>query len=144
MSTPSSRSRRRAQSRPASWTWRATWARPTCAPGAAPAARAFAPPYGLVSPVQQLAVLPRRYMHEYGATSEQFAQVAVSQRRNASRNPRAFFREPITVEDGLNSRMIADPLHLLDCSLETDGACALIVTSAERAPALKQPPAHIS
>ena len=105
---------------------------------------AFEAPYGLVSPVQQLAVLTRRYMHEYGATSEQFAQVAVSQRRNASRNPRAFFREPITVEDVLNSRMIADPLHLLDCSLETDGACAMVVTSAERARDLRQPPVYIS
>ncbi len=105
---------------------------------------AFEAPYGLVSPVQQIAMVTRRYMHEYGATPEHFARVAVSQRRNAARNPRAFFREPITVEDVLNSRLIADPLHLLDCSLETDGACALIVTSAERARDLKQPPAYIS
>src|SRR3990170_3643436 len=105
---------------------------------------AFEAPYGLVSPVQQIAIVTRRYMHEYGATPEHFARVAVSQRRNAARNPRAFFREPITVEDVLNSRLIADPLHLLDCSLETDGACALIVTSAERARDLKQPSAYIS
>lgn len=105
---------------------------------------AFELPYGLVGPVQQLAMVTRRYMHEYGATSEQFARVAVTQRSNAARNPRAFFREPITVEDVLNSRLIADPLHLLDCSLETDGACAVIVTSAERARDLKQVPAYIS
>ncbi len=105
---------------------------------------AFEAPYGLVSPVQQLALVTRRYMHEYGATSEQFARVSVSQRSNASRNPRAFFRDPITVEDVLSSRMIADPLHLLDCSLETDGACAVVVTSADRARDLKQTPAYIA
>ncbi|MEX1255370.1 MAG: lipid-transfer protein [Dehalococcoidia bacterium] len=105
---------------------------------------AFELPYGLVSPVQQLALLTRRYMIEYGATSEQFARVAVTQRANAARNERAFFRDPITVEDVLSSRLIADPLHLLDCSLETDGACAVIVTSAERARDLRQPPAYIS
>ena len=105
---------------------------------------AFEAPYGLVSPVQQLALVTRRYMHEFGATPEQFARVSVTQRSNASRNPRAFFRDPITVEDVLSSRMIADPLHLLDCSLETDGACAVVVTSADRARDLKQPPAYIS
>ncbi len=105
---------------------------------------AFEVPYGLVGPVQQIAILARRYMHEYGATSEQFARVAVTQRSNAARNPRAFFREPITVEDVLSSRPIADPLHLLDCSLETDGACAVVVTGAERARDLKQAPAYIS
>ena len=108
------------------------------------ATAAFELPYGLVSPVQQVAVLTRRYMHEYGATSEQFARVAVAQRNNAAHNPRAFFRDPITVDDVLNSRLISDPLHLLDCSLETDGACAVVVTSAERARDLKQPPAYIA
>jgi acetyl-CoA acetyltransferase len=105
---------------------------------------AFEAPYGLVSPVQQVALMARRYMHEFGATPEDFARVAVIQRQNAARNPRAFFQQPITVEDVLNSRMIADPLHLLDCSLETDGACAVIVTSARRARDLKQPPALIT
>ncbi len=117
--------------------WAKTRARPS-----GPAA--FEAPYGLVSPVQQLAVLARRYLHQYGATSAQFARVAVAQRANACRNPRAFFREPITVDDVLSSRLIADPLHLLDCSLETDGACAVIVTSADRARDLKQPPAYIA
>ncbi|MEX0799950.1 MAG: lipid-transfer protein [Dehalococcoidia bacterium] len=105
---------------------------------------AFELPYGLVGPVQQIAIVARRYMHDYGATPEQFARVAVAQRANAARNPRAFFRDPITVEDVLSSRMIADPLHLLDCSLETDGACAVVVTSAERARDLKRPPVLIS
>ncbi len=83
-------------------------------------------------------------MHEYGATPEDFARVAVIQRENATRNPRAFFRDSITVDDVLNSRMIAEPLHLLDCSLETDGACAVVVTSADRARDLRQPPVLIS
>lgn len=105
---------------------------------------AFESPYGLISPVQQLALVTRRYMHDYGATSEQFARVSVTQRQNATKNPRAFFRDPITVEDVLSSRIIADPLHLLDCSLETDGACAIVVTSTERARDLKQAPVLIS
>jgi acetyl-CoA acetyltransferase len=117
------------------------WARTAMRAGG-PAA--FEAPYGLVSPVQQLAVLARRYMHEFGATSEQFARVAVTQRKNASRNPRAFFRDPLTVEDVLNSRLIADPLHLLDCCVETDGACAVVVSTAERGRDLKQPPVYIS
>ena len=105
---------------------------------------AFEAPYGLISPAQQNAMLARRYMHEYGATSEQFARVAVTQRRNAMRNPRALFREPISVDDVLGSRMIADPLHLLDCCLETDGACAAVITTAARARDLKQPPVLIA
>lgn len=124
---------------------RGSGGRPWARTGArVPGIGAFELPYGLVSPVQQLAVVARRYMHEFGATSEDFARVAVMQRFNASRNPRACFRDPITVDDVLNSRMIAEPLHLLDCSLETDGACAVVVTSAERARGLKQPPAYIS
>jgi acetyl-CoA acetyltransferase len=105
---------------------------------------AFEAPYGLASPVQQIALVTRRYMHDYSATPEDFAAVAVAQRANATRNPRAFFRDPITIEDVLNSRMIADPLHLLDCSPETDGACAVVVTSVERARDLKQHPVYIS
>ena len=105
---------------------------------------AFEAPYGLVSPAQQNAVMVRRYMHDYGATSEQFARVAVTQRRNAGRNPRALFREPITIDDVVGSRMVADPLHLLDCCLETDGACAAVITSAGRARDLKQSPALIT
>ena len=105
---------------------------------------AFEAPYGLVSPAQENAVMARRYMHEYGATPEQFARVGVTQRRHASRNPRALFREPITIDDVLGSRMIADPIHLLDCCVETDGACAAVIVSAERARDLRQPPAYIA
>ncbi|MGE3597799.1 MAG: lipid-transfer protein [Dehalococcoidia bacterium] len=107
-------------------------------------AAAFEYPYGLVSPVQQIAVLARRYMHDFGASPEHFARVCVTQRENATRNPRAVFRSPITVEDVLNSRLVADPLHLLDCCPEIDGACAVVVTSAARARELRRPPVLVS
>jgi acetyl-CoA acetyltransferase len=124
---------------------RGSGGRPWARTGArVPGIAAFEVPYGLVSPAQQIAVIARRYMHEFGVTSEDFARIAVIQRGHASHNARACFREPVTVEDVLRSRMIADPLHLLDCSLETDGACAVVVTSAERARDLRQPPAYIS
>ena len=104
---------------------------------------AFEVPYGLASPVQQTALAARRYLHRYGATSEDFAKVAVVQRENASVNPRAIFRDPITIEDVLASRMIADPLHLLDCTPETDGACAVVLTTPERARALRPDPVFV-
>jgi acetyl-CoA acetyltransferase len=72
-------------------------------------------------------------MKEYGLTHEQLASVAVAQRAWAAMNPRAMMREPITVDDVLESRLIAYPMHLLECCLVTDGGGALVVTSAERA-----------
>ena len=72
-------------------------------------------------------------MIEYGTTSEQFGHVAVALRKHGSMNPRAMMRKPITLEDHQASRMIADPLQLLDCCIESDGACAVIVTAADRA-----------
>ncbi len=74
-----------------------------------------------------------RYMKETGLTHEQLAMVAVVQRQWSSQNPRAMMRDLITVDDVLNSRMVAYPMHLLECCLVTDGGGALIVTSAERA-----------
>jgi acetyl-CoA acetyltransferase len=87
----------------------------------------------------------RRYMHEYGATSEQLAEVAVAARHHATLNPESIMgsRGEITVDDVLNSRMIADPLHLLDCCLDNDGGYALVITSLERARDLKQKPVQI-
>ena len=104
---------------------------------------AFQAPYGLVNPVQTIAFTARRYLHEFGAPEECFARVSVAQRRYASQNPAAYFREPISVEDVLSSRMISDPLHLLECCPENDGACAVVVTSAERARDCAQPPVRI-
>jgi acetyl-CoA acetyltransferase len=100
-------------------------------------------PFGLVTPAQEMAMIYRRHMHEYGTTTEHFGMVAVTQRAHAARNPNAIMREPITLDDHQRSRWIAEPLRLLDCSLECDGACAVVVTSAERARDARQRPAYI-
>ncbi|GAB2976350.1 lipid-transfer protein [Nocardioides montaniterrae] len=101
-------------------------------------------PLGLSTPAATVAMQARRYLHEYGATSADFGRVAVADRRHAATNPKAFFYgKPITLEEHQASRMIADPLHLLDCCQESDGAVALVITSAERARDLKQTPALI-
>ena len=100
-------------------------------------------PFGLVTPAQEMALIYRRHMHEYGTTTEHFGHVAVAQRAHAARNPRALMRQPITLEDHASSRWIAEPLRLLDCCLETDGGCAVVVTSAERARDAPQRPAYI-
>jgi len=92
----------------------------------------FELPYG-VPLTNGYAMAGRAHMHEFGTTSEQFAQVAVSARRHASLNPSAEKREPITIDDVLNSPIVADPLHALDCSLWSDGGGAVIVVAAERA-----------
>jgi len=84
----------------------------------------------------------QRHMYEYGTTSEQLAAVAVTFRKHAMRHPKAQMRTPITISDVLNSRMISSPLHLLDCSLVSDGAYAVVMTSAERARDLKQKPVY--
>jgi acetyl-CoA acetyltransferase len=102
-------------------------------------------PMGLTTPGATVALQARRYMHEYGATSEDFGRVAVADRRHAANNPAAFFfGRPITLEDHQASRMIADPLHLLDCCQESDGGVALVVVSAERARDLAQPPSYVT
>jgi acetyl-CoA acetyltransferase len=103
----------------------------------------FSAPFGLVRPVDQIAMLAARHMHEYGTTSHQFGAVAVACRKHASRNPHAMMREPITLEDHQASRMVSDPLRKLDCCLETDGALAVVIVSGERARDLAQPPVAI-
>ncbi|MBA9007177.1 lipid-transfer protein [Thermomonospora cellulosilytica] len=108
------------------------------------AAYAWMLPFGLNTPAQWVAMFARRYMHEYGATSEDFGRVAVVDRRHAATNPAAwFYGRPITLADHQASRWIAEPLHLLDCCQETDGGQALVVVSAERARDLPHPPALI-
>ncbi|MEX0427826.1 thiolase [Nocardioides sp. DS6] len=98
----------------------------------------FEAPYGVMGPPTTLTVPALRYLHETGTTQEQLAEVPVAQRRWAARNPRAMFREEITVDDVFASPMIAYPFHLLECCLVTDGGGALIVTSADRARDLPQ------
>jgi acetyl-CoA acetyltransferase len=101
-------------------------------------------PYGLLTPAAWVAMSARRYMAQYGATSEDFGRVSVADRRHAASNPKAwFYRQPITLEDHQNSRWIIDPLRLLDCCQESDGGVAVVVTSLARAQDLRQPPVRI-
>jgi acetyl-CoA acetyltransferase len=101
-------------------------------------------PMGLGTPAATVAMLARRYQHVYGATSEDFGRVAVADRRHAATNPKAWFSgRPITIEEHQASRWIVEPLRLLDCCQESDGAVAVVVTSAERARDLPQPPALV-
>ncbi len=102
-------------------------------------------PFGLLTPASWVAMFARRYMHEYGATSEDFGRISVADRRHAARNPKAFFHgRPITLEEHQASRWIVKPLHLLDCCQESDGGQALVITTLERARDLPQPPAVIA
>ncbi len=103
----------------------------------------FTFPFGWLSYPQYIAMAARRHMVKYGTTSEDLAEVAVTCRAHAALNERAMMRRPITVADHQASRMIADPLRLLDICLETDGACAMLVSSAEQARDLRQPPVYI-
>jgi acetyl-CoA acetyltransferase len=97
-------------------------------------------PFGLLTPAQWVAMFGTRYMHEYGATSEDFGRVAVADRKHAATNPKAwFYGKPITLEEHQQSRWIVEPLHLLDCCQESDGAQAIVVTSPERARDLPHP-----
>ncbi len=102
----------------------------------------FEQPYGPTVPAYY-ALVAQAHMAEFGTTSEHFAEAAVSGRAHAALNPSAQMREPITVEDVLASRLIADPLHLLDCSLVSDGGSAIVVTSAERARDFPHPPVYL-
>ena len=99
----------------------------------------FQEPYGLLAPAHHYGLGARMHMNRYGTTYEHLGMVAVQQRRNAAGNPRALMRKPLTMEDYLNSRWIADPFRLLDCCLETDGACAVVLTATDRAADLRQP-----
>lgn len=89
------------------------------------------------------ALAARRHMARYGTTSEQLGAIAVATRQWATMNPLAQMREPITLEDHQNSRWVAEPLHLLDCCLVSNGAIAVVVTGADRAADLARPPVHI-
>jgi acetyl-CoA acetyltransferase len=101
-------------------------------------------PHGLLRPVDEVAMLTRRYMHEYGATREHLANVALAVRGMANRNPQALMYEKrLTRDEYLNARWISEPLCLFDNCLETDGALACVVVSAERARELRQPPVYL-
>ena len=103
----------------------------------------FVTPYGQLSPIGYYAMVAQLHMQRYGTTSRDLAEVAVAARKWAALNPKAYRREPLTIEDVLNSPMIAEPLHQRDCCLVTDGGGALVVTTAERARSLRRPPVHV-
>lgn len=103
----------------------------------------FESPFGVGSMPSIYAMAAARHMYQYGTTSEQLAQIAVSTREWAAKNPKAFARDPLTIEDVLASPPIAWPLRRLDCCLVTDAAGAVIVTTPERARDLKKPPVWV-
>ncbi len=103
----------------------------------------FEQPYGMMHPISPVAMMAQRHMHQYGTTSEQLASVAVAARQWAIRNPEAPRRTPLTIDDVMSSMMISTPLHKLDCCLVTDGAAALVLTSAERARDLAVEPIYV-
>jgi acetyl-CoA acetyltransferase len=111
--------------------------------GAATLLGQFEAPYGVMGPPNTFTVPIVAHMAKYGTTEEQLASVAVATRAWAAKNPRAMMRDPITVEDVLNSRLIAWPIHLLECCLVTDGGGALILTTADRARDFKKPPVYV-
>jgi acetyl-CoA acetyltransferase len=96
-------------------------------------------PYGAASAAVWIAMFAKRHMHEYGTTREQLAWIALNGRRNAARNPKAIYRQPMTPEDYFAARMISTPFCLYDCDVPADGATAVIVSSAERARDLRKP-----
>ncbi len=101
-------------------------------------------PVGLLTPASWVALCAQRYLHQYGATSEAFGRVSVADRKHAATNPAAwFYGRPITLEEHQASRWIVEPLRLLDCCQESDGAVALVVTRRERARDLRRPPVVI-
>ena len=96
-------------------------------------ARQWHHPFGVAAPAHEFALIARRHMHVYGTRPEHFGMQAVAQRMHASTNPDAIMREPVTLDDWASSRPIAEPIRLFDCSLENDGAAAVVVTSMARA-----------
>lgn len=103
----------------------------------------FELPIGDVAPAQLYAPMARRHMELYGTTSRQLGEIAVTVREHALLNDNAVMKKPITIEDHQSSRMIADPFRLLDCSLESDGGAAFVVSSAEHARDLRKPPTYV-
>ncbi len=107
-------------------------------------ARDYYLPFGLTAPPQWYSLLARRHMHEFGTRAEQLGAIAVAMRKHAQLNDNAVMcGKPLTLAEYLASPMITDPYRLFDCCLETDGAAAVVVTSAERARDLAQPPVEI-
>jgi acetyl-CoA acetyltransferase len=107
-----------------------------------PLPMAYEMPLGLTL-VGSYAMAAQRHMYEYGTTPEQLASIAVQMREHAGRNPNAMYRDPITVDDVLSSKLVADPLHKLDCCVISDGGCCIILTTEERARDLAHRPVYV-
>ncbi len=103
----------------------------------------YTAPLGWITYPQAMAMWARRHMIDYGTTSEHWAEIATTFRDNATRNPRAMQRKPMSKDDYFNSRAIVDPFRMYDICLESDGACAVVITSAERAKDLPHKPVYI-
>lgn len=103
----------------------------------------FLAPYGFGTPAQIFGMFARRHMHEFGTTKEDLGHVAITLREHASRNERAVARDPLTMREYLEARVIADPFSLYDCCRETDGAVALVVSASEAAAGLRHTPVYV-
>lgn len=109
---------------------------------ALPLGMAYELPVGLTL-VGAYAMAAQRHMHQYGTTPEQLASIAVQTREHAARNPAAMYRDPITVDDVMSSKLVADPLHKLDCCVISDGGCCIVLTTEERARYLPHRPVYV-
>jgi acetyl-CoA acetyltransferase len=105
--------------------------------------RDFELPFGMMGPNTKIALVMRRHMHEYGTTLDHFGKIAVAARYHAGLNPAAYLRQPLTVEEYKDSRLVADPIRLLDCVLPANGGKAYILASAEKAKTLRKPPVYV-
>jgi acetyl-CoA acetyltransferase len=105
--------------------------------------RDFIRPVGLMGPTSMFAFVQRQHMSKYGTKLEQIGKIAVTQRYHATLNPNAIFKQPITMEDYLNSRLIADPIRLLDCVMPLNGGLAFIVTRADKAKEFTDNPVYM-
>ena len=100
-------------------------------------------PYGTMGPNSKIAMVMRRHMHQYGTTLDHLGKIAVAGRYHASLNPAAYLRKPITIDDYKNSRLVADPVRLLDCVLPANGGKAYILASPERSKKLRKRPVYL-
>lgn len=101
-------------------------------------------PYGAVSAANWIALVAQRRIHEFGLTRVQLAQVALNGRRNAAVNPKAIYRQPMTLDDYMAARMISSPLCLYDCDAPTDGSTAVVVSHTDYAPDAPRPACHVN
>ena len=99
--------------------------------------------YAYGGPNTLMALVQRRHMEQYGTTLQQIGKIALAQRENARRNPQALLREPMTIEDYLNSRMISDPIRLLDCVMICSGADCIVLASEEKAKKITDKPVYL-